>query len=276
MISRRWSLGGAAALMQGRVAMGEAKPRLIIFAASRFCEKARWALDWHGIAYDEIGWPPGLHIMLAKRCGAKCSTLPILLDGAEVIQGSGAIIDWAEERAKHPGRSLNPTAARAEVREIEHRAGEVLGVHTRRLAFAEMLPDHAPLLKPSLFYRATGWRRLAGHIMWPGAWRSMMRLYDLKPGAAAESRAIIEVELAWLDDKLAHDRLYLAGDRLSRADLTVASLLSGFARPKELPSHYCMEGCDALAADVRRWSERPVMRWVRTQYRDHRRHPPSS
>ena len=35
--------------------MTEAKPRLITFAASHFCEKARWALDWFGIAYEETG-----------------------------------------------------------------------------------------------------------------------------------------------------------------------------------------------------------------------------
>ena len=42
-----------------RSAMGArmvtAKPQLITFAASHFCEKARWALDWHGIAYEEVG-----------------------------------------------------------------------------------------------------------------------------------------------------------------------------------------------------------------------------
>src|SRR6187397_1237510 len=52
----------------------------ITFGFSHFCEKARWALDWHGIAYQEIGWPPGVHRILAKRCGAKGTTLPILLD----------------------------------------------------------------------------------------------------------------------------------------------------------------------------------------------------
>jgi glutathione S-transferase-like protein len=38
---------------------------LITFGISHFCEKARWALDWHGIPYEEIGWPPGW-IRLAK------------------------------------------------------------------------------------------------------------------------------------------------------------------------------------------------------------------
>lgn len=250
--------------------MGKAKPRLIVFASSHFCEKARWALDWHGIAYDEIGWPPGLHIMLAKSYGAKCSTLPILLDGAEVVQGSNVIIDWAEERAKDRARSLNPPAALAEAREIERRAGEVIGVHTRRLAFAILLPGYPHVLKPALFHRASGWRRLAGDMMWPGAWRIMMRMHDLRPGAAAESRAKVEAELDWLDDKLADGRTYLAGDRFSRADIAVASLLSNFARPKEKDLAHLLEGPEAFAEDVRRWSERPVMRWVHEQYRAHR------
>jgi glutathione S-transferase len=102
------------------------------FAASHFCEKARWALDWHGIAYDEIGWPPGLHVVLAKRCGANGTTLPIVLDGSEVIQGSGAIIDWVDGKAKDPRRSLTPKAALAEVKEIERRVDQVIGVHVRR------------------------------------------------------------------------------------------------------------------------------------------------
>jgi glutathione S-transferase len=208
--------------------------------------------------------------MLAKRYGAKDSTLPILLDGAEVIQGSDVIIDWAEERAKHPGRSLNPPDALAEAREIERRAGEVIGVHTRRLAFANLLPDYPHVLKPALFHYAFGWRRLAGEMMWPGTWRIMMRLHDLKPGAAAESRAKVEAELDWLDGKLADGRSYLAGDRFSRADIAVASLLSNFARPKEKDLAHMIEGPEAFAEDVRRWSERPVMRWVLTQYSAHR------
>jgi hypothetical protein len=51
----------------------------------------------------------------------------------------------------------------------------------------------------------------------------------------------------------------------------VASLLANFARPKELPTEHAMKGPAALAADVNRWGERPVMRWVNAQYRDHRR-----
>ena len=251
--------------------MGNARPRLITFAASHFCEKARWALDWHGIDYEEIGWPPGVHLILAKLCGARHSTLPIVLNGAEVIQGSGAIIDWADGKASDRGRSLTPKANLAEAKEIERRADEIIGPHVRRLAFAEALPSHAYLIKSALSHRASGWRRRAGNMMWPVARRIMARMYEIGPGAAAESRAKLEAELDWLDAKLADGRAYLASDRFSRADLTVASLLANFARPTELSAHHGMKGPDALAADVNRWSERPVMRWVLAQYREHRR-----
>ena len=59
-----------ASLPSGVRLMPEARPKLITFAASHFCEKGRWALDWHGIAYDEVGWPPGVHQILARRSAA--------------------------------------------------------------------------------------------------------------------------------------------------------------------------------------------------------------
>jgi glutathione S-transferase len=98
-----------------------------------------------------------------------------------------------------------------------------------------------------------------------------MKTYGIGPGAAADCRAKLDVELDWLDGLLADGRPYLAGDRFSRADLTVASLLSALARPKEMLVYRDMRVPDTLAADMRRWGERPVMRFVRAQYRAHRR-----
>ena len=199
---------------------------LITFGRSHFCEKARWALDWHGITYNEIGWPPGLHIFLAKRCGAKATTLPILLDGETVIQGSGAIIDWAESKAKDCTRSLTPQSNQADAQEIERRADQVIGVHVRRLAYAVMLPSHSHLVKPALFQGASSWHRLIGNMMWPVARRVMIRRHDIRPGTATESRSQLEAELNWLDSKLADGRSYLAGDRFSRWTSPLAYWLS--------------------------------------------------
>jgi glutathione S-transferase len=241
-----------------------------LFLGFPFCEKARWALDWHGISYTEIGWPPGLHRALLKQHGGKGSSLPVVLDGDLVVEGSGAIIDWAERKAQDRTRSLNPQTDLAEAREIERRADKVLGVHVRRLAYAETLPYYSHLVRPTLFLRCTAWHRLIGGVMWPVTRRIMMQMYDIRPGAASESRTALESELDWIDAKLSDGRFYLAGDRFSRADLTVASLLAGFARPKEMSVYHGMTRPDALAADIERWRSRPAMEWVVEQYRRHR------
>ena len=246
--------------------MSQSERRLITFGISHYCEKARWALDWHGIAYEEINWPPGVHLLLAKRCGAKQTTLPILLDGPRVIQGSGAIIDWADRQAQDPARRLTLSDAR----EIERRADRVIGIHVRRLAYAELLPRFPELAKPALFGKASSAHRLVGNALWPLSRRIMIRMHGITPDAAAESRSILESELDWLDSTLADNRRYLAGDRFSRADITVASLLAFFARPREMPTYHEMSFPGALLADLERWRDRPVMRWVVEQYGTHR------
>jgi glutathione S-transferase len=246
--------------------MAQVRPRLVTFGISHFCEKARWALDWHGVVYEEISWPPGVHQILAKRCGAKGTTLPILLDNEMVVQGSGAIIDWADQKAQDHRQKLTL----ADALEIEQRVDDVIGFHVRRLGYAEILPRFPHLAKPALFRNSSSAHRLVGNMMWPVTRRVMMRMYDITPEAASESRSKLECELDWLDSKLSDGRLYLTGDCFSRADLTAASLLAPFARPREMPVFHQMSFPDALAADFEHWRDRPVMRWVVTQYQTHR------
>ncbi len=157
--------------------MSQSTRKLVTFGNSHYCEKARWALDWHGVAYDEINWPPGVHLLLAKRCGAKGSSLPILLDGRTVVQGSCAIIDWADQQTQDPARRLTLADARA----IEQRADDVIGVHVRRLAYAELLPRYPELVKPALFGKTSGLQRFAGNMMWPLSRRIMLRMHSITP-----------------------------------------------------------------------------------------------
>ena len=76
-----------------------------------------------------------------------------------------------------------------------------------------------------------------------------MRMYDLTPEAASDSRERLEAELDWLDNKVADGGPHLAGHRFSRADLTVASLLAVFAQPEEMPKCYEMPVPTAFAAE---------------------------
>jgi glutathione S-transferase len=238
-------------------------PRLFTFGISHFCEKARWALDWHGLPYIEENWAVGAHGILAKLYGASATTLPILLDGKTVVQGSGDIIDWADRNGRMRERGL----AADDAREIERRADALIGVHVRRLAYAAMLPTRAHVVKAELSRGLSATQRVVCSLMWPVSRLMMMRAMDITPEAASESRAILETELDWLDSQIADGRPHLAGDRFSRADITVASLLAPLARPKEMPVFHTMPVPASLMADHERWRERPVMHFVAAQYR---------
>ena len=47
--------------------MSQLQRKLVTFGISHYCEKARWALDWHGIAYEEINWAPGGIMLIGFR-----------------------------------------------------------------------------------------------------------------------------------------------------------------------------------------------------------------
>jgi glutathione S-transferase len=92
-------------------------------------------------------------------------------------------------------------------------------------------------------------------------------MYEIRPSAAQESRAKLNAELDWLDSLLADGRQYLSGGRFSRADITVASLLAGFARPEQMKTYHNLAVPRALTVDFERWKDRPIMRWVLERYR---------
>ena len=246
--------------------MTQTKAKLITFCISHYCEKARWALDRQGIDYEEIGWPPGVHMMLSKHHGAEATTLPIVLDGAQVIQDSKTIMDWADDHVQGDTASLTLPGSR----DIERRADDAIGVNVRRLFYAETLPTVPERVKPELFRDASTRHRIVGDMMWPITRRMMMRKYDITSSAAAESRAKLERELDWLDGKLADGRHYLMGDRFSRADITVASLLALFSRTEQIPYFHNFPAPKALAGILATWHERPVMKWVRKIYETER------
>ena len=241
--------------------------KLIVFAISHYCEMARWALDWHQVPYEEVFWPPGLHLILAKRLGAESASVPILqLDDGTLVQGTAKIIDWADGQAPEGGRRLtNPEAL-----EIEARADKVLGVNVRRLVYAECLKDHPQVVKPALFHNLSPGHNAIGKLLWPLTRIAMTKAYGLSPEAAGRAREKLEAEFDAFDQIVSDGRTYLAGKTFSRADLAVASLLSPIARPDAMPLYQEMDLPEVLKQDFERWSGRPILRWAARMYREHR------
>ena len=66
------------------------------FPLSHYCEKARWALDYKQIPHKRTTVLPGIHYLKTKRMGL-ASTLPILRDNTQLIQGSNTIITYLDQ-----------------------------------------------------------------------------------------------------------------------------------------------------------------------------------
>jgi glutathione S-transferase len=241
-----------------------------VFAISHYCEKARWALDHYGIAYSLEHLAPGKHAALAKQAGAPGTSVPWLRVDGEVVHGSGTILDWAAEHAAAP--SLEPDAEHsAECRAIEARLDDVFGVHGRRTFYSEALVDDPQSVLPMFADDLAGEDRERTVKNWDTVTKLMIGAMDLGPEQGEESLRIVDGELTWLDRLLSDGRSYLLGDRLSRADITAASLFALLAFPPEHPTYDRVQVPPRTRASIDGWNDRPAIRYVREIYRKHRK-----
>ncbi|MEE4301693.1 MAG: glutathione S-transferase family protein [Pseudomonadales bacterium] len=246
------------------------EPELYLFPISHYCEKARWALDHHRIAHRVRDLAPGPHRAIVRRLGAPASSVPVLCAAGEVIQGSSAIVDWADARCADPARFLTPPELAAEARALEARLDARLGVEVRRHAYSVMLFE-APGEIRRRFAAAVDLRQATVvRLIWPVLRRSMIRGMDLGPAQRLEAREAVSEELDWLDEQLVDGRPFLLGERFTRADLAAASLLSPILRPPERPGRMQSALPPAMAADLADWAARPSIAWARSVYRSHR------
>jgi len=110
------------------------------FECSHYCEKARWALDYKGLAYRTRNLIPGPHRLVTERLAPR-SHVPILVDGERVVQGSSEIIDYLDKRC--PGARLTPAGASAaqEAHEWERYLDREIGVAIRCWFYFHALPE---------------------------------------------------------------------------------------------------------------------------------------
>jgi glutathione S-transferase len=245
-------------------------PTLYVFAISHYCEKARWALDFLGIEHQLRFVAPGEHGQIAKQLGAPRSSVPYLQLGDNVIQGSADIMSWADSTPAATGHRLTPDTDIELALEIEQRIDSVAGVHVRRFYCSEAMVEHAATVRPIFIADLPLMQKLKISLGWSKIRKIMITRMDLGQEQGLESRRIVEGELDWLDDLLSDGREYLVGERFSRADIAVASLLSPLALPSEHPTYSGLTHPPKLAATIVEWGERASLQWVRDIYRKHR------
>ncbi len=207
------------------------KVRLITIPFSHYCEKARWALERCGIAYEEDGHLPIFHYLANRFAGAK-RTVPVVISGGTRITDSTEIIAWAD--SQKPGTLLPENKAqREEALALEDELDNQLGPATRRWAYFHLLPrkdlDHI------LTRGVPRWQKVALKVTRPIAVTMLKRGLKIDAAGAERSRAKIDEAFTLLSELLSDGRRYLVGDRFSVADLTFASLASPILLPREHP-----------------------------------------
>lgn len=180
-------------------------PTLIGLSYSPWTQKARWALEHHRVRHRFVQYTPmagePLLRLAARRLRGKVS-VPLLLDGTEVIQDSMRIARYAESIGA--GTPLFPPACEADVARWNERSEQVLA--TGRAIFTIRLGDDPGALAEAV---PGALRALLGPLAVPVA-RLGNRFVQGKYGVAQGDLAVLRDELSSAFDAL---RAALAGGR---------------------------------------------------------------
>lgn len=241
--------------------------QLLHFPHSHFCEKARWALDYKGLQFTPVALLPGFHVKTVRRYGPR-SSVPLLLNGPDIIQGSGAIIDYLDARyPEYPLTPADPTERDLSIA-IEAEMDDRLGRPIRQILYFWLLA-HPSFLQHCFTHTLPFYKKAVFRLTYPLLRKIIYRGYVISEESVEQALVEFDAVLADLATRL-QGRRYLVGNGFSRGDLTVASMLSLLALPPEHPLPW-REIPDRTARQfIDGYHSHPVTEWVREMYRKHR------
>lgn len=244
---------------------------LLTFRRSHYNEKARWALDYKGLAHTRTYLMPGPHAGRIRKIAPQ-STTPVLLIDGEAVQDSDAILIRLEELAPDPALYPADEALRAEMIPLIRFFDDELGPAIRRCVFTVLVTDNR--YTSAVFVdRATRAEQLVYRMALPFVKPRIMREMGVDDvPLVVRSFEIVQEALDLIAERTARTG-YLVGDGFTAADLTAAALMGpglhlthpDMKLPEPEPSE--------LAAMRQRWMSHPAAAWVLTMYDRHRPAP---
>ena len=241
---------------------------LYTFNVSHFAEKARWALDYERVPYEERVLLPGPHQLVTRRV-AQRSHVPVLEHDGRYVQGSGAIIDYVADRLGGTMLTATDPTERARTLELEKTLDDAFGRGVQQVLYSALLNDRRTVVD---LWSSGGpfWARGFYAIAFPAVATAVKRMYktnDVEGIARAKQRFLSTFDE--LDAVLAQQR-YLGGDQPNRCDITLASLLAPVCR---VPAHRVK--WPAMPPELENFEAslrgRPTWSHVFRMYRDHRK-----
>jgi len=168
---------------------------------SPWSERLRWVLDCKGARYERATYQP-IAGEAEHRRTTGLTTAPVLFADGAVIGDSNAAVDWLEEKIPAPPLLPADARLRATVRAWEIAAAETMAPAARLVKIGE--------------WKARDVQPLAGHFAAKYGW---------SPDVEARADALLHRFVSDLARAVERSP-YLVGDGFTRADLTVASMLS--------------------------------------------------
>ena len=244
-------------------------PSLWHIPFSHYSEKARWALDYKGIAHRRRVLGSDYLIKVWRATGQ--GKLPVLWLDGRAIADSTRIIAALEEHYPEPPLYPRDVAARQRALALEDDFDETLGP-ALRAAFVTPLFRHDPdialrVLTTGMGSKAyPGLRRVLRVFPWFYRLRHKISESNLERDRATVAAALDRIEQA------RQGRAYLVGEAFSVADLTAAALLGPLLQPPEIQYPMQVE-LPAYLEDYRTALLRhPAALWAAGIYRLHRGH----
>jgi glutathione S-transferase len=251
--------------------------RLITIPASHYCEKARWALDHHGVAFEERAHVPFASRVAGLRYGV-WSSVPILVTPRETIADSTAILKFLDTNAAPSSRLYPPIedeAQRAQVEAFEELFDAKLGPHSRRVGYDYFLPvveKARGQARSELVGPVPAAERGLAQVMFPQFAWLLRRGLRMTAESIERSRVRVQNIFAEVAQHLAQGARYLVADRLTAADVTFACLASPVVLPPQYGGVY--PRWEALPRDlqdqVTRWRETPAGTFAMRLFREKR------
>jgi glutathione S-transferase len=244
-------------------------PSLWHIPFSHYSKKARWALDYKGIAHWRRVLGTDYLIKVWRATGQ--GKLPVLWLDGRAIADSTRIIAALEEHYFDPPLYPRDTAARQRALALEDDLDETLGP-ALRAAVVTPLFQHDPdialrMLTTGMGSKAyPGLRRVLRVFPWYYRLRHRISERNLERDQATVATALDRIE------QVRQGRAYLVGEAFTVADLTAASLLGPLLQPPELQYRLQVE-LPAYLKDYRNGLLRhPALQWAAGIYRLHRGH----
>jgi glutathione S-transferase len=193
-------------------------PRLITFPPSSDCENARWVLDHYGIAYrEEPHAPPFFLPVLYWNRGR---AVPMFIDPDVRLSGLTAIIRHFEALAP-PERRLVAAGLEEEVQRLWADYDLNMDQATVTWAYTVLLPKWGVMIEP-LSMGTPDFERFTVRYLYGLPALFLWKALKLSKPRAAEALVVLRCYFAAVSERLADGRPYLAGDRLTLADIAFA------------------------------------------------------